>query len=452
MADRIARAARWRAMGPIAILRPGRYTSADGTPVEFSEADLRQAAEAYDPSLHEAPIVVGHPEHDAPAWGWVRALRYDGLLWALPWQVDPAFAELVRAGRYRKVSASLYRPDSPANPKPGVWYLRHVGFLGAQPPAVKGLPQVQLQDAEGVVVLREVDLPKDAVRRLLAWLGISGEPRLQEEDWRIGGDPDLELVDDDSWDGDAARDAMVRLAGGDPQSDDFDWEVLRRGHVVYNAAEPRLLGSYKFPFAKVVNGELRASRRGLVAVLQRAPQADLPARLRDRIAAFARRYLEEVEMAEKEIAALEQERDALRKQVAELQQALERAQAEQRKRAAAELADALVREGRVLPAERDAVVELLCLAEASSVKLGEGEQAQPLRAWLEAWLKQLPQRVPTGKSQAGQEPKARGGFRFLVPPGYEVDREKLALLEEAHELARARSIDLSEALKIVSQR
>ena len=440
-------------MGPIGILKPGRYTSADGTAVEFTAEDLQKAADAYDPSVHEAPIVVGHPADDAPAWGWVAAARYDrGVLWALPWQVDPAFSELVRAGRYKKVSASLYRPDAPTNPKPGVWYLRHVGFLGAAPPAVKGLPAVQLAGDQGVVVLQDLPVVSEGVgRRILDWLGLARTEDLQEEQWRIGGDPDLELLDDDSWDGDAARDAMVRLAGGDPEDEDFDWSILRRGHVIYNAAAPRLLGSYKFPFAKVVDGELRASRRGLVAVLQRAPQADVPQRLRDRIAAFARRYLQEVEMQEKaQIEALQREREELLKQVSDLKAALERAEAEGRRKAATELVDNLVREGRVLPAEREGIVELLCMAAASSVQLGEDGASQPLRQWLEGWLRSLPQRVPTGRAPSGRD--ARGGFRYIVPPGYGVDEEKLAILEEATKIAQAQSIPLSEAVKLVEQR
>lgn len=66
----------------------------------------------------------------------------DGLN-AEPHQVDPEFAEMVNAGRFKKISASFYTPDAPNNPVPGVYYLRHVGFLGAQPPAVKGLKQAE---------------------------------------------------------------------------------------------------------------------------------------------------------------------------------------------------------------------------------------------------------------------------------------------------------------------
>lgn len=138
---------------PIAIFRPGTHTAQNGTALSFSEDDLRASAAAYDPALHEAPIVVGHPANDAPAYGWVKSLNYgDGLLSAQPDQVDAAFAELVAAGRYKKISASFYTPDSKANPKPGVYYLRHVGFLGAQPPAVKGLKSASFADGDACVI------------------------------------------------------------------------------------------------------------------------------------------------------------------------------------------------------------------------------------------------------------------------------------------------------------
>ncbi|WP_043617956.1 peptidase [Chromobacterium violaceum] len=138
---------------PLHVFKSGRQTAMSGDVLDFSESDLAASARAYDPALHEAPIVIGHPKHDAPAYGWVKSLaaRDIGLL-AEPRQVDPAFAELVEAGRYKKISASFYRPDSPNNPVPGVYYLRHVGFLGAQPPAVKGLRPVEFGEADDDVV------------------------------------------------------------------------------------------------------------------------------------------------------------------------------------------------------------------------------------------------------------------------------------------------------------
>ena len=134
----------------IHIFRPGRHTSMQGATIDFGAGDLIATAKAYAPTRREAPLVIGHPRADAPAWGWVGGLTADeGGLFATPRQLDPAFAEMVRAGRFKKVSASFYTPDSPHNPVPGVYYLRHVGFLGAQPPAVKGLAPVPVNFAEG---------------------------------------------------------------------------------------------------------------------------------------------------------------------------------------------------------------------------------------------------------------------------------------------------------------
>ncbi len=136
-----------------------------GATLSFTEADLADAARVYDPTLHEAPIVVGHPAHDLPAYGWVSALVYsdgdidhDPGLYATPAQVNTDFADMVAAGAFKKISAAFYAPTAPSNPKPGSFYLRHVGFLGAQPPAVKGLRSPSFADGEeGVVVFSEWD-------------------------------------------------------------------------------------------------------------------------------------------------------------------------------------------------------------------------------------------------------------------------------------------------------
>ncbi|MCC7047672.1 MAG: hypothetical protein IT562_13245 [Alphaproteobacteria bacterium] len=133
----------------IEIFRAGTHTAESGRAITFSDADLAVIAGGYDPKIHEAPIVVGHPDTDAPAYGWISGLQLvAGRLQAMPAQLDPSFAEIMKAGRFKKVSASFYSPDSPANPKPGQWYLKHVGFLGATPPAIKGLKQVAFNAAE----------------------------------------------------------------------------------------------------------------------------------------------------------------------------------------------------------------------------------------------------------------------------------------------------------------
>lgn len=140
-------------MGPIEIFKIGTHTAMGGQTIQFDQNLLSAAVAGYDPALHEAPVVVGHPKDNHPAFGWIDHLEMtaDGVVLAHPKQVDAQFAELVEQGRYKKRSASWYLPDSPANPKPGTLYLRHVGFLGAQPPAVKGLKDIQFSEDPGIV-------------------------------------------------------------------------------------------------------------------------------------------------------------------------------------------------------------------------------------------------------------------------------------------------------------
>ena len=137
-------------MRSISIFRAGPHYPA------LDAAGLARTVSAYDPAKHEAPLVIGHPADDHPAYGWVQSLAFsEGLLQATTRQVDQALRDQVDAGRYRKISAGFYHPESAGNPVPGTFYLRHVGFLGAQPPAVKGLPAVQFADSENDYVTIE---------------------------------------------------------------------------------------------------------------------------------------------------------------------------------------------------------------------------------------------------------------------------------------------------------
>ncbi|WP_444811068.1 hypothetical protein ACT6SE_22105 [Stenotrophomonas sp. LC732] len=134
------------------IFKAGTHVAEDGNSYTFTEEDVQQIAQTYSVDLHEAPIVVGHPKADLPAYGWGKALECrDGVLFAQPHQVDPDFASMVNKGRFKKISASIFLPNTPGNPTPGKFYLRHIGFLGAQPPAVKGLKFASFADGEEAV-------------------------------------------------------------------------------------------------------------------------------------------------------------------------------------------------------------------------------------------------------------------------------------------------------------
>ena len=140
---------------PIEIFKAGKLTDNSGGTHSFSVADIEGMAAAYNRSKHEAPLTLGHPADNLPAYGWVESLQAtkDGILLAKVTQVDAQFAEDIRAGRFKKRSASFYAPYAANNPVPGSWYLRHVAWLGALPPAVRGMKDANFKEqaTEGVI-------------------------------------------------------------------------------------------------------------------------------------------------------------------------------------------------------------------------------------------------------------------------------------------------------------
>lgn len=132
------------------IFRPGTFVSVEGAKLTFSAADVAATVAAYDVAKHKAPLVIGHPRMDDPAYGHAVSLSLGSknVVLAEPANVDPAFADAVNNERYDSISASFWSPTNPRNPVPGVYYLRHIGFLGAVPPAVPGLKQPSFADAD----------------------------------------------------------------------------------------------------------------------------------------------------------------------------------------------------------------------------------------------------------------------------------------------------------------
>ena len=145
-------------------MKPGRHTASNGVTVEFSRADLAASAAAYSADKHEAPLVIGHPKNNGPAHGWAQSLLFNDSLEAIPHQVQAEFAESVNSGAFKKVSTSFYPPNAKANPVPGVWYVRHIGFFGADPVAVKGMRDAQFAEAgDGIRTLDFSDIDTEAL-------------------------------------------------------------------------------------------------------------------------------------------------------------------------------------------------------------------------------------------------------------------------------------------------
>ena len=122
--------------GWIQIFKGGNQTDSGGHTHDGDEL-IAKALAGFNTKEHEPPAVVGHPQDNAPAFAWVDDLKeeiVDGkrVLMAKFKQVVPEFEKMVKKGLFKKRSAAFY-PDG---------RLRHVGFLGAAPPAVKGLADI----------------------------------------------------------------------------------------------------------------------------------------------------------------------------------------------------------------------------------------------------------------------------------------------------------------------
>jgi hypothetical protein len=142
----------------IEVFRSGSFTAMSGEQVSYTSDDLTAIVASYDAENAPAPIVVGHPSADSPAYGWVESFDYDDeadRLFANIGQIEPAFADAVDAGRYKRISMAFFKPDSPANPKSGSLYPKHVGFLGGAAPAVSGLKPVAFAGGEDDVITVE---------------------------------------------------------------------------------------------------------------------------------------------------------------------------------------------------------------------------------------------------------------------------------------------------------
>lgn len=130
-------------MKPFAVFKVGTHTSAGGITKTYTAEDIDKSCQMYNEQnkeeYHEAPIVVGHPKTNAPAFGWIkRFYRQGDYMYAEPKEVNEDFEEAVKKGLYKKRSISFYPSGLP----------RHVGFLGAQPPSIKGLPAVAFAEGD----------------------------------------------------------------------------------------------------------------------------------------------------------------------------------------------------------------------------------------------------------------------------------------------------------------
>lgn len=121
------------------VFTTGWHTDSSGNKRLWTKADLDRIVSTFKPTFHEPPIVIGHPSDNAPAFGWVAGIKREGEDLYLKYRdVATEFKEWVAKKLFKKKSIAVY-PDGS---------LRHIGYLGAMPPAIKGLPDFAFNDGD----------------------------------------------------------------------------------------------------------------------------------------------------------------------------------------------------------------------------------------------------------------------------------------------------------------
>lgn len=333
--------------GWIDVCRTGVWRDAADREVPVDETMLDGLVAEYG-AQDPAPVVVGHPSTDAPAFGRVEALRRTGdRLQAKLQNIAPQFREAVEQGFYSGRSIAI------ANGR-----LRHLGFLGGRPPAVPGLSPTQFAAPPETVLafsagpgatLADAWAPRDAMRSIAMTMA------------RVARGLRERVI---------ATDGIERADEAIPA---FEIEHLQRlADEMNDVDQAAMYSSTEDPTVTQPTGGANAPT-DIAALAARA--ADLDAReARLRAAETAARTTERVRNADTALAAH-------------------------------------VAAGRVLPGERAALAALLAsLPDETTITFaaadGNGEVQDQPRAVLERFLGALPQRVLYGELAGGVIPPA----------------------------------------------
>lgn len=378
----------------VEIFQAGDHTDSQGRSGSWTEDDLDQMVANHNAAT-AAPLVIGHPKTNDPAYGWVDSLaRVGKSLMARFKDVVPQFAQAVEDGRYRKRSVSIGQGADG-------WRLLHVGFLGAKPPALDLAPMNYSRPAEvGRVFEFESDwltpnVVARAMRRLREFL-IEHFGRDAAE--RVMPDGDIEFLDEHA--------EGLRLAERERESVD----------------EPAFVAPSHF-------------NRGGDNVPQGFSQADID---------------QAVERARGE------ERREFERRSAELETELNAARAERYKAEFSAELERLTGEGRLTPAQAEGALEFMLSLAAEpqefefSAADGKSTSKTDRLAWFREFVGSLPKQVEMG-ARDDEPPAAGTPRRFNAPGGAVVDSERLSLHERALDYARQHGVTYFDAVRAVEQ-
>lgn len=134
------------------LFRTGTFTDMNGNVSSWDAKDLDEIIATYNeiPPSDIAPVVLGHPETNSPAYGWLLKVWRNGDAIAGLMRVGEELASYIERGAYENVSLSI---DGRR--------IMHVGFLGGALPAISGLSRPTLYGKKATKTTQTIDIPKN---------------------------------------------------------------------------------------------------------------------------------------------------------------------------------------------------------------------------------------------------------------------------------------------------
>jgi len=388
----------------IEVFKAGTWTDSSGNTRTWTEQDIDKIIEKYNSQRdHEAPVVIGHPKDNAPAYGWVERLEKRGQsIWAKIKPTVQDFVDWVRQGLYKKVSISLY-PDL---------LLRHIGFLGAMPPAVKGLQIPQFSDAEYSEYTMDFRKWTQEERDKLAKGEIKGEFAGPDQSFPIAGPEDV----GDAW----------NLSGHAENPDQIRLNIIR---IAKKYGWVSALPKSARQWAKEHNIDL-------MEVQMEEKLKELETQLKEKEKALA-------EFAERDKAKEEE--------IAKLREEIARIEKEKRQIEFNSFCEDLIKEGKLTPAMKPAVIDFLEILhgfEEYEFSEGEGKVKAKPGERFKTFLKGLPKVIEYGEKATKDKVGQTKTIDFEADG--KVDEERMELHKKALQyMEKNQGISYIDALKKV---
>jgi hypothetical protein len=393
------------------IFRAGTHTSGSGDRRTWTRADLQEIAATYDTERFKAPLIVSHntdgvEDHKLPdselAYGYPDSLKVvgDKLIGSFS-KIVPQVSSWIKNGQIFAVSPSIYLPNSPANPTPGKFSLRHIALLGKSPPAVKGMEAPSFS-------IPITDFEADAIGVL---------------------DSTFECSFDFSTDEPMTTKSATLPEVQNPEYMDMPDKGKKKKPMPIEALEDEEEDDGEDEEEEM----MPPAKKGKTAKSKTSDMSE--------------------SVSPADFAALKTELAAIKKQAEQERQVFALRQAEQERKEVQSFVDQSVADGRLLPTHKDAwVASLLAIPTSTAVSYSEGEKPSSVRDRIQQLISEMPSVVEFGE-MAGVDSAPKNSSQtqgFSAVDGYTLDPESSKTMQAALAYCEKHSMNPQDSTQLVT--